>query len=88
MILDVSYEFAKKKIGREPEDDYGWEQIDSCRGEYYGDSDELIEDALEENGIKPKETAQQGELACSSSINQITRNYEIETLSRHKKEVP
>ena len=30
----------------------------------------------------------QGELACSSSINQNTKNYEIETLSRHKKGVP
>lgn len=33
------------------------EQIDSCWGEYYEDSDELIKVALEENGIKLKETA-------------------------------
>ena len=38
-------------------DSYDWEQIDSCWGEYYEDSDELIKDALEENGIKLKETA-------------------------------
>ena len=36
------------------------------------------------------EKAERGKnaIACSSSINQITKNYEIETLSRHKKEVP
>ena len=41
----------------ETSDSYDWEEIDSCWGEYYEDSDELIKDALEENGIKLKETA-------------------------------
>lgn len=53
----VHYKKVFTEIGREPEDDYDWEQIDSCWGEYYEDSDELIKDALEENGIKLKETA-------------------------------
>lgn len=53
----VHYKKVFTEIGREPEDDYEWEQIDSCWGEYYEDSDELIKVALEENGIKLKETA-------------------------------
>ena len=53
----VHYKKVFTEIGREPEDGYEWEQIDSCWGEYYEDSDELIKDALEENGIKLKETA-------------------------------
>ena len=53
----VHYKKVFTEIGREPEDDYEWEHIDSCWGEYYEDSDELIKVALEENGIKLKETA-------------------------------
>lgn len=53
----VHYKKVFTEIGREPEGDYDWEQIDSCWGEYYEDSDELIKVALEENGIKLKETA-------------------------------
>lgn len=53
----VHYKKVFTEIGREPEDGYEWEQIDSCWGEYYEDSDELIKVALEENGIKLKETA-------------------------------
>lgn len=53
----VHYKKVFTEIGREPEDGYDWEQIDSCWGEYYEDPDELIKVALEENGIKLKETA-------------------------------
>ena len=57
------YVLEKKRYYTEMYDDvdtsdsYEWEQIDSCWGEYYEDSDELINVALEENGIKLKETA-------------------------------
>lgn len=51
------YKKVFTETGREPEDDYGRELIDSCCGEYCEDSDELIKDVLEENGIKLKETA-------------------------------
>lgn len=53
----VHYKKVFTEINREPADGYDWEQIDSCWGEYYEDSDELIKVALEENGIKLKETA-------------------------------
>lgn len=53
----VHYKKVFTEINREPADGYDWEEIDSCWGEYYEDSDELIKVALEEYGIKLKETA-------------------------------
>lgn len=52
----VRYKKIYTDIDREPEDSYEWEIIDSCGGEYFDDADELIEDALVENGIS-KSTA-------------------------------
>lgn len=56
---NIKYNFGNylEEVHSMMEDDYDWEQIDSCWGEYYEDSDELIKVALEENGIKLKETA-------------------------------
>lgn len=53
----VPYKKVYTEIGREPDDGYDWEQIDSCWGEYYDDEDELIKDVLEENGIKVNDVA-------------------------------
>lgn len=53
----VHYKKVFTEINREPADGYDWELIDSCWGEYYEDSDELIKVALEENGIKLKVAA-------------------------------
>ena len=51
-----------------------------------------LKDFLEKRNLKRSDVAEwwkelpiQGDLPCSSSINQITKNNEIETLSRHKK---
>ena len=53
----VHYKKVFTEIGREPVDDYDWEEVDSCWGEYYEDADELIKDALAENGIKYDDAA-------------------------------
>lgn len=52
----VHYKKVFTEIGREPEDDYDWEQIDSCWG-YYMDTDKLIDEILTENGIKKNDAA-------------------------------
>ena len=51
------YKKAFTEIGREPEDGYDWEEVESCWGYYYDDADELIEEALKENGIQRKDVA-------------------------------
>ena len=56
-VLEKKRHYTKMYDDGETSDSYDWEEIDSCWGEYYEDSDELIKDALEENGIKLKETA-------------------------------
>ena len=56
-VLEKKRPYTKLYEDGKSSDSYEWEQIDSCWGEYYEDSDELIKDALEENGIKLKETA-------------------------------
>ena len=56
-VLEKKRYYTKMYGDGETSDSYDWEEIDSCWGEYYEDSDELIKDALEENGIKLKETA-------------------------------
>ena len=53
----VHYKKVFTEIGREPEDDYEWEQIDSCWGYYYEDADDLIEEVIKEHGLQPEETA-------------------------------
>lgn len=53
----VPYKKVYTDVSREPKDDYEWEQIDSCSGEYYEDEDELIKDVLKENGIKVNDAA-------------------------------
>ena len=56
-VLEKKRPFTKLYDDGDTYESYDWEQIDSCWGEYYEDSDELIKDVLEENGIKLKETA-------------------------------
>ena len=56
-VLEKKRPYTKLYEDGKSSDSYEWEQIDSCWGEDYEDSDELIKDALEENGIKLKETA-------------------------------
>lgn len=56
-VLEKKRPYTKSYEDGKSFDSYEWKQIDSCWGEYYEDSDELIKDALEENGIKLKETA-------------------------------
>ena len=56
-VLEKKRPYTKLYEDGKSSDSYEWEQIDSCCGEYYEDSDELIKVALEENGIKLKETA-------------------------------
>lgn len=53
----VHYKKVFTEIGREPEDDYDWEQIDSCWGEYYEDADDLIEEVIKEHGLQSKGAA-------------------------------
>lgn len=53
----VPYKKVYTEMGREPDDGYDWEEVDSCWGEYYEDADELIKDALDENGIKVNDAA-------------------------------
>ncbi len=48
----VPYKKVFTEIGRKSVDDYDWEEIDSCWGEFYDDADELIEEVLRENGIQ------------------------------------
>lgn len=60
----IGYELEKKvrfkKIyedpEREDEDDYEWENVDSCWG-YYMTSDELIEEVISEHGLKDPDAA-------------------------------
>lgn len=56
-VLEKKRPYTKLYEDGKSSDSYDWEQIGSCLGEYYEDSDELIKVALEENGIKLKETA-------------------------------
>ena len=56
-VLEKKRHYTKMYDDGETSDSYDWKEIYSCWGEYYEDSDELIKDALEENGIKLKETA-------------------------------
>lgn len=56
-VLEKKRPYTKLYEDGKSSDSCEWEQIDSCWGEYYEDSDELIKVALEENGIKLKETA-------------------------------
>lgn len=53
-VLEKKRHYTKMYDDRYTSDSYDWEEIYSCWGEYYEDSDELIKDALEENGIKLK----------------------------------
>ncbi len=52
----VPYRKVFTEIGREPEDDYDWEEVDSCWGEYM-ETDELIEEVIKENGLDKKDAA-------------------------------
>lgn len=60
----IGYELEKKvrfkKVyedpEREDEDDYEWEEVDSCWG-YYMTSDELIEEVISEHNLKDPDTA-------------------------------
>lgn len=56
-VLEKKRPYTKLYEDGKSSDSYEWEQIVSCWGEYYEDSDELVKVALEENGIKLKETA-------------------------------
>ena len=53
----VHYNKSFTEIGGDPEDDYEWEQIDSCWGEYYEDPEELIEEVIKEHGLQQKDAA-------------------------------
>ncbi len=52
----VPYKKVFTEIGRESEDAYDWEEIDSCWGEYM-ETDELIEEVIKENGLDKKDAA-------------------------------
>ena len=53
----VHYNKSFTEIGGDPDDEYEWEQIDSCWGEYYEDPEELIEEVIKEHGLQPKDAA-------------------------------
>ncbi len=52
----VPYKKVFTEIGREPEDCFGWEVIDSVCG-YYMDADDLIDQVIAEHGITDKDAA-------------------------------
>lgn len=53
----VHYKKVFTEIDRESEDDYDWEEVDSCWGYYYEDIDDLIEEIIQEHGLQPKDAA-------------------------------
>lgn len=52
----VPYKKVFTEIGREPEDCFNWEEIDSVSG-YYMDADDLIDQVIAEHGITDKDAA-------------------------------
>ncbi len=52
----VPYKKVFTEIGREPEDSFDWEVIDSVCG-YYMDADDLIDQVIAEHGITDKDAA-------------------------------
>lgn len=52
----VRYTKVYEDSEREDENDYDWEEVDSCWG-YYCDADELIKKVIDEHGLQPKDAA-------------------------------
>lgn len=52
-VLEKKVEYTKKyhDIEREDEEDFDWEEVDSCWG-YYMKADELIKEVISEHGLK------------------------------------
>lgn len=52
----VPYKKIYTEIGREPEDGYDWEEVDSCWG-CFMDTSELVDEVVDKNGIQRKDAA-------------------------------